>query len=133
MEISTFPYTTLFRSLDGMTVEDRSTIANMAPEYGATCGFFPIDAETIRFLSATGRKPERVALVEAYAKATGLFRTAETPDPVFTSTLALDLASVEPSVAGPKRPQDRVRLADAKTSFAAALVKDFGKTAADAE
>ncbi|MFO1185512.1 MAG: aconitate hydratase AcnA [Bauldia sp.] len=113
--------------LDAMPVEDRATIANMAPEYGATCGFFPIDQETLRFLKATGRDPERVALVEAYAKESGLFRTAATPDPVFTSSLSLDLGKVESSLAGPKRPQDRVRLGDTKANFASALAKDFGK------
>ena len=99
--------------LDEMTLEDRATIANMAPEYGATCGFFPIDAETLRYLKATARKPARVALVEKYAKAQGLYRTAKSADPVFTDTLALDLDSVEPSLAGPRRPQDRVPLSRA--------------------
>jgi len=113
--------------LDEMTLEDRATIANMAPEYGATCGFFPIDAETIRYLKATGRKPARVALVEKYAKAQGLFRTAKSPDPVFTDTLSLDLASVEPSLAGPRRPQDRVSLANAASEFATALSEIFNK------
>ena len=96
--------------LDHLTLADQATIGNMAPEYGATCGFFPIDAETIRYLTFTGRDPERIALVEAYAKAQGLWRDADTPDPVFTDTLELDLGSVEPSLAGPKRPQDRVAL-----------------------
>ncbi len=96
--------------LDHLSLADQATIANMAPEYGATCGFFPIDGETIRYLSFTGRDPERVALVEAYAKAQGLWRDSGTPDPVFTDTLELDLGSVEPSLAGPKRPQDRVAL-----------------------
>src|ERR1700686_2960027 len=96
--------------LDDMTVADRATIANMAPEYGATCGFFPIDEETLAYLKATGRKRRRIALVEAYAKAQGLFRDSDTPDPVFTKTLALDLGEVVPSLAGPKRPQDRVPL-----------------------
>ncbi|MCG8356696.1 MAG: aconitate hydratase AcnA, partial [Kiloniellales bacterium] len=96
--------------LDHLTLADQATIANMAPEYGATCGFFPVDAETIRYLTFTGRDPERIALVEAYAKAQGLWRDSDTPDPVFTDSLALDLGSVEPSLAGPKRPQDRVAL-----------------------
>ena len=87
--------------LDEMSLEDRATIANMAPEYGATCGFFPIDAETLRYLKATARKPARVALVEKYAKTQGLYRTPKSPDPEFTDTLALDLDSVEPSLAGP--------------------------------
>jgi len=115
--------------LDEMTLEDRATIANMAPEYGATCGFFPIDAETIRYLKATGRKPARVALVEKYAKAQGLFRTAKSQDPVFTDTLSLDLGSVEPSLAGPRRPQDRVSLANAANEFATALMDIFNKEA----
>jgi aconitate hydratase len=115
--------------LDNLTLEDRATIANMAPEYGATCGFFPIDKETIKYLKATGRSPERVALVEAYAKAQGLFRETDTPDPVFTDTLELDLSTVEPSLAGPKRPQDRVALASMASNFAAALDKEFGKGA----
>ena len=83
--------------LDEMSLEDRATIANMAPEYGATCGFFPIDAETVRYLKNTARKPARVALVEKYAKAQGLYRTAKSADPVFTDTLSLDLNTVEPS------------------------------------
>jgi aconitate hydratase len=96
--------------LDHLSLADQATIANMAPEYGATCGFFPIDAETIRYLKFTGRDADRIALVEAYAKAQGMWRDSSTPDPVFTETLELDLGSVEPSLAGPKRPQDRVAL-----------------------
>jgi aconitate hydratase len=107
--------------LDHLSLADQATIANMAPEYGATCGFFPIDGETIAYLKATGRSPSRVALVEKYAKAQGMFRTRATPDPVFTETVALDLATVEPSLAGPKRPQDRISLAGAKTGFQRAL------------
>ena len=103
--------------LSTMSLPDRATIANMAPEYGATMGFFPIDAETLRFLERTARPAEQVALVEAYAKAQGIFRTDATPDPLFSDTLELDLSTVEPSLAGPKRPQDRVRLADMKTAF----------------
>jgi aconitate hydratase len=113
--------------LDEMALEDRATIANMAPEYGATCGFFPIDAETIRYLKATGRKAARVALVEKYAKAQGLFRTKKSPDPVFTDTLSLDLDTVVPSLAGPRRPQDRVALSDAAGEFASALIDTFKK------
>jgi aconitate hydratase len=113
--------------LDHMALEDRATIGNMAPEYGATCGYFPIDAETIRYLRDTGRDPDRIALVEAYARAQGLFRETDTPDPVFSDTLSLDLGTVEPSLAGPKRPQDRVLLADAKPKFVAALESDFKK------
>ncbi len=113
--------------LDNLALEDRATIGNMAPEYGATCGFFPVDDETLRYLDSTGRPPARVSLVDKYAKAQGMFRTKSTPDPVFTETLALDLGSVEPSVAGPKRPQDRVLLKDAKAGFAAAMEKEFNK------
>jgi len=115
--------------LDDMSLEDRATIANMAPEYGATCGFFPIDAETLRYLKETARKPARVALVEKYAKAQGLFRTAKSMDPVFTDTLSLDLSSVEPSLAGPSRPQDRVPLGQAAQEFAVALVNTYKKEA----
>ncbi len=113
--------------LDEMTLEDRATIANMAPEYGATCGFFPVDAETLRYLKATARKPARVALVEKYAKTQGLYRTPKSPDPEFTDTLALDLDSVEPSLAGPRRPQDRVPLDKAASEFASALINTFKK------
>jgi aconitate hydratase len=119
--------------LDAMPVEDRATIGNMSPEYGATCGFFPIDRETLRYLALTGRDPDTLALVEAYAKAQGIFRTPETPDPEFTSTLELDLASVEPSIAGPKRPQDRVPLSQAKAGFADALETEFRKTGTEAQ
>ena len=107
--------------LDALTLADRLTIANMAPEYGATCGFFPVDAETIRYLEFTGRDSDRIKLVEEYAKAQGLWRDAGSPDPVFTDTLELDLSTVEPSLAGPKRPQDRVTLSNAKQGFADAL------------
>jgi aconitate hydratase len=112
--------------IDNLSLEDQATIANMAPEYGATCGFFPISQETINFLSSTGRLAERVQLVEAYAKAQGFWR-AGMQDPVFTDTLELDLATVEPSIAGPKRPQDRIVLRDAADSFAVALDKEFGR------
>jgi aconitate hydratase len=113
--------------LDEMTLEDRATIANMSPEYGATCGFFPVDAETLRYLKATGRKTARVALVEKYAKTQGLFRTPKSEEPEFTDTLALDLASVEPSLAGPRRPQDRVALSHAAEEFGKALHDTFKK------
>jgi len=113
--------------LDDMSLPDRATIANMAPEYGATCGFFPVDAETIRYLKATGRKADRVALVEKYAKAQGLWRDKKTVDPVFTDTLELDIGTVEPSLAGPKRPQDRVPLGQAAEAFNKALVETFGR------
>lgn len=103
--------------LDFLTLADRATIANMAPEYGATCGFFPIDAETIRYLKFTGRDDERCALVEAYAKEQGMWRDASSPDPVFTDILELDLGSVSACLAGPKRPQDRVMLTDMPRNF----------------
>jgi aconitate hydratase len=106
-----------------LALADRATIGNMAPEYGATCGFFPIDAETIRYLTLTGRDPARVKLVEAYAKANGLWHDEKSPEPVFTDTLSLDLATVEPSLAGPRRPQDRVALSNVAKSFAAELPK----------
>jgi aconitate hydratase len=115
------------QGLSGLSLADRATIANMAPEYGATCGFFPIDAETLRYLNATGRPAELVTLVEAYTKAQGLFRTDEMPDPVYSALLELDLASVEPSLAGPRRPQDRVPLSQMKPAFLEALGKTFGK------
>jgi aconitate hydratase len=111
--------------LDHLTLADQATIGNMAPEYGATCGIFPIDEETIRYLSFTSRDPERVALVEAYAKAQGMWREAGSPDPVFTDTLELDLGSIEPCLAGPKRPQDRVLLSAVKASAEKALA-DMG-------
>jgi aconitate hydratase len=107
--------------LSNLTVEDRATIGNMAPEYGATCGLFPIERDTVTYLTATGRDPDRVALVEAYAKAQGMWRTDDAADPVFTDTLELDLGSVVPSLAGPKRPQDRVALSAAAAEFAKAL------------
>jgi len=113
--------------LDEMALEDRATIANMAPEYGATCGFFPVDAETLRYLKDTARKPARVALVEKYTKAQGLYRTAKSEEPVFTDTLALDMTSVEPSLAGPARPQDRVPLGAAAHKFAESLMNVYKK------
>ncbi|MDB5528043.1 MAG: acnA [Devosia sp.] len=114
--------------LDYLSLEDQATIANMAPEYGATCGYFPVDADTLQYLTTSGRDPHRVALVEAYSKAQGMFRDANSPDPVFTSTLELDLTTVVPSISGPKRPQDRIALDNAKQAFALALPKEFGKT-----
>ncbi len=105
--------------LDHLSLADQATIANMAPEYGATCGFFPIDQETLNYLRFTGREEARVKLVEAYAKEQGMWRDSNTPDPVFTETLHLDLADVEPAISGPKRPQDRIALAEAKAGFAA--------------
>ncbi len=113
--------------LDELGLEDRATLANMAPEYGATCGFFPIDGETVRFLKNTGRKPARVALVEKYAKAQGLWRTAKSPEPLFTDTLTLDMTTVEPCMAGPLRPQDRVSLGGIAGNFAEHLMTTFKK------
>ena len=109
-----------------LALADRATIGNMSPEYGATCGFFPVDAETIRYLTLTARDPSRVKLVEAYAKAQGLWRDADTPDPIFTDTVELDLGTVEPSLAGPRRPQDRVALGDVAAAFDAELPKLAG-------
>jgi aconitate hydratase len=100
-----------------LPLADRATISNMAPEYGATCGIFPVDAETLRYLRLTGRSEEQIALVEAYYKEQGLFHTSNSPEAEYTQTLELDLATVEPSVAGPKRPQDRVLLKDAAANF----------------
>ena len=109
------------RGLSALPVADRTTIGNMSPEFGSTVAMFPIDDRTLDYLRLTGRSAERVALVEAYAKAQGLFRTDATPDPEFSETLVLDLSSVEPSLAGPRRPQDRVALHDVKRSFGEAL------------
>ncbi|HEX5997848.1 MAG TPA: aconitate hydratase AcnA, partial [Hyphomicrobiaceae bacterium] len=117
--------------LDHLSVEDRATIANMAPEYGATCGFFPVDADTVKYLRATGRAPERVTLVEAYTKAQGMWREPGAA-PVYTDVLELDLGTVGPSLAGPKRPQDRVPLTGVKAGFAAAL-PEIVKTASLAQ
>jgi aconitate hydratase len=113
--------------LDHLSIADRATIGNMAPEYGATCGFFPIDDDTVKYLRETARTADRVALVEAYAKAQGMFREKNDADPMFTHLLKLDLASVEPSLSGPKRPQDRVALRDARASFTGAMETDFNK------
>jgi aconitate hydratase len=117
--------------LDHLSVADKATIGNMAPEYGATCGFFPVDAATIDYLKVSGRKSARVALVEAYAKAQGLFRTAKSPDPVFTQTLSLDLGDVVPSMAGPKRPEGRIALPSVAEGFATALAGEYKKSDAD--
>jgi len=113
--------------LDGMSLADRATIANMAPEYGATMGFFPIDDETLAYLRLTGRPAAQVTLVERYMKEQGMFRTATAPIPEFTKRLALDLGSVVPSLAGPKRPQDRVPLASVKRAFAESLTAPTAK------
>ncbi|MCS7011641.1 MAG: aconitate hydratase AcnA [Anaerolineales bacterium] len=120
--------------LDSLTLPDRATIANMAPEYGATMGYFPPDAETLRYLRLTGRSEETIALAEAYLHAQGLFRTPDAPEPEFTDTLELDLGTVEPSLAGPKRPQDRVPLTEMKAAFRRALtapIKERGYELSD--
>ena len=112
--------------LDHLSLEDQATIANMAPEYGATCGFFPIDGDTLKYLEATGRDKQRIELVEAYAKAQGLWRDGSTPE--YTSTISLDVSSIKPAISGPKRPQDRFDLDGANRHFATILKNDFGKT-----
>jgi len=117
--------------LDHLPLADRATIGNMAPEYGATCGFFPVDQITIDYLRLTGRNEERIALVEAYSKAQGMWRDSNSPDPVFTATLELDLAQVQPSVAGPTRPQDRVTLGDIGANFDLLLETGGRKQQAD--
>ena len=114
--------------LDALTLADRATIANMAPEYGATCGFFPVDTATINYLRLTGRDDAQIELVEAYAKAQGMWRDATSPDPVFTDTLALDMSTVQPSLAGPKRPQDKVLLSNVDDNFNNELVTGYKKT-----
>jgi aconitate hydratase len=118
--------------LSNLTLEDQATISNMAPEYGATCGFFPVDHDTIKYLTNTGRDADRVELVEAYAKAQGYWRP-EQAEPVFTDTLELDLSAVVPSISGPKRPQDRVLLSEGDIAFAEAMSKEFGKASDAAE
>ncbi|MCF6344445.1 MAG: aconitate hydratase AcnA [Devosiaceae bacterium] len=114
--------------LDNLTLEDMATIANMAPEYGATCGFFPIDEDTINYLKITGRDEDRITLVTAYAKAQGMYRDNSSADPIFTDTVGLDLSSVVPSISGPKRPQDRISLNDAKSKFSEDLKGEFNKS-----
>jgi len=114
--------------LDALSLADRATIANMAPEYGATCGFFPVDTATINYLRLTGRDDAQIELVEAYAKAQGMWRDAAAPDPVFTDTLALDMSAVQPSLAGPKRPQDKVLLSNVDDNFNNELVTGYKKT-----
>jgi aconitate hydratase len=118
--------------LSSLSLADRATIANMAPEYGATMGFFPVDSETLNYLRLSGRSEEHVALVEAYTKAQGLFRTDSTPDPVFTDRVELDLGTVEPNLAGPRRPQDRVPLRSAKSMYQDSLRTDLEKAGAPA-
>ena len=117
--------------LDEMAVATRATIANMAPEYGATCGFFPVDATTLDYLRLTGRDEARIALVEAYSRAQGLWRDTQSADPVFTEVIELDLSTVEPSLAGPKRPQDRVPLSQASSALTAEMVRGLGVPAND--
>ena len=111
--------------LGNLSLEDQATIANMAPEYGATCGFFTTSNETLAYLQGTGRAKAQVDLVEKYAKTQGMFRTKSSPDPVFTSTIELDLGAVVPAISGPKRPQDRVILSEATTAFATAMETEF--------
>jgi aconitate hydratase len=113
--------------LNNLTLADRATIANMGPEYGATCGFFPVDGETLDYLTMSGRKDARIALVEKYSKAQGLYRTAASPDPVFTDTLELDISTVKPAMAGPKRPEGRIDLESVQKGFAAAMESDYKK------
>ncbi len=113
--------------LDSLGLADRATIANMAPEYGATCGFFPVDQATLNYLKLSGRAPERIELVEAYARAQGMWRDGTSPDPVFTDVLHLDLSSVQPSLAGPRRPQDKVLLSQADEAFEAELAGGYKK------
>lgn len=113
-------------SLHTMPLSDRATIANMAPEYGATCGFFPVDTETLNYLRTTGRPEELIDLVEAYSKANDLFYTPDQADPSFTKTLTLDLSKVEPSLAGPKRPQDRINLSDLQSAFVDSVTAPAG-------
>jgi len=113
--------------LDNLPLADRATIANMAPEYGATCGFFPVDERTIDYLKLTGRDEQEIALVRAYAQAQGLWRDASSPDPLFTDTLELDMRTIEPSLAGPKRPQDRVLLSEVDEQFNGELDSTYKK------
>ncbi len=115
--------------ITGLPLPDRATLANMAPEYGATMGFFPIDAETVNYMRFTGRPEPLCELVEAYAKAQGIFHTADMPDPVFSDVLELDLSTVQPSLAGPKRPQDRVPLVEVQAAFRKSLGELVEKTA----
>ncbi|RLP26366.1 aconitate hydratase AcnA [Mesorhizobium sp. YM1C-6-2] len=115
--------------LSNMTLADRATIGNMAPEYGATCGFFPVDSETIRYLTMSGRAENRIALVEAYCKAQGMWRDKDSADPVFTDLLDLDLSTVVPSMAGPKRPEGRAALEDIASGFAKAMETEYKKAA----
>jgi aconitate hydratase len=115
--------------LNNLTLADRATIANMGPEYGATCGFFPVDKETLNYLETSGRKSDRIDLVEKYSKAQGMYRTSKSEEPVFTDTIELDIAEVLPSLAGPKRPEGRVALTDAKPGFMSAMDTEYKKAA----
>ena len=117
--------------LSNLALAARATIANMCPEYGATVGFFPVDDETLNYLRFTSRPPELVSLVAAYTKAQGLFRTDETPDPVFSESLELDLSTIEPSLAGPKRPQDRIQLSEAKAAVTRDIAAEVASGAGD--
>ena len=119
--------------LSRLSLPDRATIANMAPEYGATVGFFPVDMETLRYLIGTGRSEELVELVHRYTQEQGLFRTDDAPDPVYTDVVELDMSTVEPSIAGPKRPQDRIPLREAKRAFRIALSDLYGKSLSEGE
>ncbi len=119
--------------LGSMSLPDRATLANMAPEYGATMGFFPVDNETLRYMERTGRSKELIDLVEKYYKAQGMFRTEDSPEPEFSTTMELDLARVEPSMAGPKRPQDRILLSGMKAQWGQDLCTTFGKVSAAAD
>lgn len=113
--------------LSHISLADRATVANMAPEYGATMGFFPADAETLNYLRSTGRDESLIALVEAYTKEQGIFRTDDTVDPIFTDTIELDLGTIQPTMAGPKRPQDKIELKDMKATFEATLTESIDK------
>ncbi len=117
--------------LGNLSLADRATISNMAPEYGATIGFFPVDSETLNYMKLTGRSPEVIARAEAYTKAQGLFQTSDGPEPVFGDSVELDLGTIEPSISGPKRPQDRIPLGESKESFHKTLVSMLGNGQAD--
>jgi aconitate hydratase len=117
--------------LDNLSLEDQATIANMAPEYGATCGFFPVDVDSINYLKNTSRDADRVALVEAYAKAQGMWRDNNSENPVFTDTLSLNMKDIVPAISGPKRPQDHINLTDAKSGFADVMNGEFAKSKRD--
>ena len=114
--------------MENLSLADRSTIANMAPEYGATCGFFPVDTETLKYLKLTGRKDEQIALVEAYLKANDMFYTSDAEEPVYTNIIELDLSTVETSLAGPKRPQDRICLDDMQEAFVKSISSPAGNS-----